>query len=256
MDLAIRNATIVDGTGAPARTGDLGIDDGRIVAIAEAGDAALDGADRTIDATGLMLCPGFVDPHTHYDAQLFWDPTGSPSNLHGVTTVIAGNCGFTLAPLRQGDGDYTAPDDGQGRGHAARRRSRRASTGTGRSFAEYLDRLEGNLGVNAGFLVGHCAAAARGHGPGRGRTRGHPRAARRDEASCSRESIAAGGLGFSTTLARTHSDGDGEPVASRWADRGGGAGTGRRWSPSTRARRSSSPPTAASTASRTTRSTS
>ena len=102
MDLAIRNATIVDGTGAPARQGDLGITDGRITVVAEPGSAALDGAARTIDATGLLLAPGFVDPHTHYDAQLFWDPTASPSNLHGVTTVIAGNCGFTLAPLAPG----------------------------------------------------------------------------------------------------------------------------------------------------------
>ena len=107
MDLAIRNATIIDGTGAPGRLGDVGIDDGRIVAVAAAGDGGVGAATTEIDGTGLMLTPGFVDPHTHYDAQLFWDPTGSPSNLHGVTTVIAGNCGFTLAPLTPGDGDYT-----------------------------------------------------------------------------------------------------------------------------------------------------
>ena len=106
MDLIIANATILDGTNSPAYSGDVGVTDGRITSIAPAGTLSDDGA-TVVDATGLILTPGFVDPHTHYDAQLFWDPTGSPSNVHGVTTVIAGNCGFTLAPLAPGDGDYT-----------------------------------------------------------------------------------------------------------------------------------------------------
>lgn len=215
MDLAIRNATIIDGTGAPGRLGDVGIDGGRVVAIGAPGSGAVGPATTEVDATGLMLAPGFVDPHTHYDAQLFWDPTGSPSNLHGVTTVIAGNCGFTLAPLTPGDGDYTRRMMAKVEGMplAALENGIEWDWST---FPEYLDRLDGRLGVNAGFLVGHCALRRRVMGP-----ESVEREATDAEVAAMRELLAegirAGGLGFSTTLARTHSDGDGKPVASRWA---------------------------------------
>ncbi|UDY37215.1 N-acyl-D-amino-acid deacylase family protein [Dermatobacter hominis] len=216
MDLAIRNVTIVDGTGAPSRLGDVGIADGRIAVVAEPGSGELDGAAEEVDATGLVLCPGFVDPHTHYDAQLLWDPTASPSSVHGVTTVIGGNCGFTLAPLAPGDGDYTRRMMAKVEGMPL------AALEQGiewdwETFDEYLARFDGNLAVNAGFLVGHCAlrrrvmgADAVGSQPSDDQLR-----AMRDLLA---ESIRAGGLGFSTTRARTHSDGDGQPVASRWAE--------------------------------------
>ena len=156
MDLIIRNATIVDGTGSPGRRGDLGITDGFVAAISSPG-TSLDGtADREIDAEGLVVTPGFVDPHTHYDAQLLWDPSGSPSNVHGVTTVIAGNCGFTLAPIKAEDADYTRRMMAKVEGMPLLA----LETGVDwnwSSFEEYLSRLDGNLGMNAGFLVGHCA---------------------------------------------------------------------------------------------------
>lgn len=215
MDLAIRNASIVDGTGAPPRQADLGIDGGRIVAIEDPGSAALDGAGRTVDAEGLVVCPGFVDPHTHYDAQLLWDPSASPSNIHGVTTVIAGNCGFTLAPAIEGDGEYTARMMAKVEGMPL------AALAEGvdwswTSMEGYLDRLDGNLGVNAAFLVGHCALRRKVMGPdsvGNEATEEQVAEMKRILA----ESIEAGAIGFSTTRARTHSDGDSEPVASRWA---------------------------------------
>lgn len=217
IDLALRNATIVDGTGAPARVGDVGVADGRIVVVDEPGSEQLDGAASTVDATGLLLTPGFVDPHTHYDAQLFWDPTASPSNLHGVTTVIAGNCGFTLAPLSPGDADYTRRMMAKVEGMPLEALENGIDWNW-QSFEEYLDRIDGNLAVNAGFLVGHCAL--RRHVMG---TDAVERDATPEELERMRELLAeairAGGLGFSTTLARTHSDGDGKPVASRHASR-------------------------------------
>jgi N-acyl-D-aspartate/D-glutamate deacylase len=214
LDHLITGGLVVDGTGAPGRAADVGVRDGRVVAVAEPGTIDEEAA-NTFDATGLVVTPGFVDPHTHYDAQLFWDPSASPSNVHGVTSVIAGNCGFSLAPLRQGDADYLRRMMAKVEGMPLIALEQGVAWDWD-TFGQYLERLEGGVAVNAGFLVGHCALRRYVMGA---EAVGHEATPEQVEAMVAllHESIDAGGLGFSTTLARTHSDGDGQPVASRWA---------------------------------------
>ncbi len=213
LDYVIRNGLVVDGTGSPGARADVGIRDGRIAAV-----GTLDEPGTTeLDAEGLVVAPGIIDPHTHYDAQLFWDPTASPSNVHGVTTVIAGNCGFTLAPIKASDHDYIRRMMAKVEGMPLDALENGVPWDW-TTFGEYLGRLEGKLGVNAGFLVGHCAL--------RRWVMGSDRAAEvaNDEELATMttllaESIEAGGLGFSSSQSRTHSDGDGNPITSRHADR-------------------------------------
>lgn len=213
LDYVIRSGAVVDGTGAPARRADVGIRGGRIVAVGEVDERGA----RELDATGLVVAPGIVDPHTHYDAQLFWDPTGSPSNLHGVTTVIGGNCGFTLAPLADADGDYIRRMMAKVEGMPLTALEVGVPWGWS-TFGDYLAALDGGLGVNAGFLVGHCALRRKVMGAGRSAevaTDGEIAAMR----ALLAESLDAGALGFSSSQSRTHSDGDGNPVTSRYAER-------------------------------------
>ena len=210
LDVKIAGGSVVDGTGAARQQADVGIRDGRVVAIGDVDEQAA----RTIDADGLVVAPGFVDIHTHYDAQAFWDPALTPSPLHGVTTVVGGNCGFTIAPLAASEADYLMRMLSRVEGMPLE------SLAAGvpwdwQTFGEYLDRLDGTLAVNAGFLVGHSALRRVAMGD-----RSHEPATEGDIAAMRRtlgESLAAGGLGFSSSQAPTHNDGDGEPVPSRAA---------------------------------------
>lgn len=214
LDEIIRGGTVLDGTGAPPHRADVGVRDGRVVALGDVDEPAA----VTTDAGGLLVTPGFVDPHTHYDAQLLWDPGASPSAAHGVTTVIGGNCGFTLAPIHPGDEDYLRRMLAKVEGMPLAALEAGIEWGwTG--FGEYLDRLDGRIAVNAGFLVGHCALRRYVMG---GAAVGEEADAAQTDAMVAElaRSIAAGGLGLSTTLSTSHTDGDGRPVASRWASTG------------------------------------
>ncbi len=214
LDHLITGGTIVDGTGAPRFVGDLGIKDGRIVALGPVGSITEE-ALTSFDATGLVVCPGFVDPHTHYDAQLMWDPFATPSNVHGVTSMVAGNCGFTLAPLRATDADYTRRMMAKVEGMSLAALEQGVDWNW-ETFADYLDRLDGAIAINTGFMVGHCAL--RRYVMGEDATAGEATPEQVDAMVAElRTAIEAGGLGFSTTLSSTHSDGNGVPVASRHA---------------------------------------
>lgn len=213
LDLAIRGGTVIDGTGAPARRADVGVRGGRIVEI----DSIVGPAKREIDASGLTVAPGFIDVHTHYDAQVFWDPMLSPSSNHGVTSVFGGNCGFSIAPLSGQPDDATYLMRMLSRVEGMPLESLEAGVPwSWTSFAEYLGKIDGKLGINAGFLVGHSALRRAVMGE---RAVGHGASNEEIDAMCKllSASLAAGGLGFSTTLSRTHNDADGQPVPSRYA---------------------------------------
>ena len=202
LDYLITNATVVDGTGSAPYVANIGIKDGRIVGI---GNGEPPEAAETFDASGLVAAPGFIDNHTHYDAQLFWDPMVTPSNVHGVTTVLGGNCGFTLAPLKPQDADYIRRMMQKVEGMPLEALETGVPWGW-ETFSEYLNAVEGaGIAVNAGFLVGHCAI--RRYVMGADAT---DREATDDEikqiVALLHESIEAGGLGLSTTLSNTHSD--------------------------------------------------
>lgn len=213
FDVAITGGVVVDGTGAQPFRADVGITNGRIAEIGTLTDTARE----TIDATDLVVSPGFIDLHTHYDAQAFWDSTLSPSPMHGVTTVIGGNCGFTIAPLTPQDGDYLMRMLARVEGMPLESLAEGVPWNWS-STADYLDALDGTLLPNAGFLVGHSALR---------RVVMHDDANSREATPAEidqmvallRAGLQAGGMGFSSTWSTSHNDHTGVPVPSRHASR-------------------------------------
>jgi N-acyl-D-aspartate/D-glutamate deacylase len=212
LDTKITDGVVVDGTGAASRHADVGIRHGRIVAVGEVDEPAR----KVIDAGGRAVTPGFIDVHTHLDAQAFWDPDLSPSPLHGVTSAVAGNCGFSIAPLSSESGAYLMPMLARVEGMPLES-LRTGVPWTWNTTAEYLDILDGTLAVNVGFMVGHSAIRRLVMGEA-----ANERTSRAEELEAMkrflREGIEAGGLGFSTTTSDTHNDATGRPVPSRFAD--------------------------------------
>jgi N-acyl-D-aspartate/D-glutamate deacylase len=215
--LKITGGTVVDGTRRPRFVGDVGIKDGKVVALGSAPEEAA----RTIDARGKVVSPGFVDIHTHYDAQIVWDQLVSCSPWHGVTTVVMGNCGFSVAPTRPTHRDLIMRTLENVEGMSVT--ALRAGLGADwpfETFPQYLDAID-SLGcaVNVGALIGHTALRLYVMGE-----EAVQRAATPDEIARQRaiakEALEAGALGFATSKAITHVGYDGHPVPSRLAEFG------------------------------------
>ncbi len=212
VDLLIRDAEIVDGTGMPAFSGDVAVSGGRITQVGRLVGVR---ADRVIDAAGLTLTPGFVDVHTHYDAQLHFESSASPSSWHGVTTVVTGNCGFALSPSKPDDLGWLTLMLAKVEGMSP------AALEAGVDFAggsvgDYLDNLDGRIGVNMAYYVGHSAVRRWVMGPA-----ASERAATPDEIDRMKllvdEGMRQGAVGFSTSQVDVHADHEGKPVPSNLA---------------------------------------
>src|SRR5579872_4626260 len=213
FDVVVRDADILDGSGAKATRGDLAVSQGRIVEIGP----RLGAARETVKADGLTLAPGIIDGHTHYDAQITWDPFVDPSPALGVTTAVLGNCGFTIAPCRPKDRDLTMRHLTHVEGMSLD--ALRAGIRWGfESFPQYLDMLEKQgVGPNAACFSGHSAIRTFVMGDdATERTATNEEIARM--ADLVREGMAAGAVGFATSTAEAHNGEGGTPMPSRLAD--------------------------------------
>jgi len=213
FDLVVKNGTVVDGTGAPGFRADIGVNEGKITAIGRLGGKAY----RTVDADDHVVTPGFIDGHTHMDAQVFWDPLGSCSCYHGVTSVVMGNCGFTIAPCAERDAGFVfknleraediSPDAMQA-----------GIEWSWETFPEFLDTVdELPKGINYAGYIGHSAIRTYVMGE-----RAFTERASTDElgrmCDIAEEGVRAGAIGFSTSRTPNHVTADDLPVASRVAD--------------------------------------
>jgi len=213
FDLVVKNGIVVDGTGGPGFHADIGVNEGKIAAIGRLGDKA----HRTVDAEGHVVTPGFIDGHTHMDAQVFWDPLGSCSCYHGVTSVVMGNCGFTIAPCAERDAGFVfknleraediSPDAMQA-----------GIEWSWETFPEFLDTLEAlPKGINYAGYIGHSAIRTYVMGE-----RAFTDQASADElvrmCDIAEEGVRAGAIGFSTSRTPNHVTADDLPVASRVAN--------------------------------------
>jgi len=210
-DLLIKNGRIVDGSGMASFRGDVGIRNGRIAAIGKLRGPA----SRTINADGLVIAPGFIDNHCHYDAQVTWDPLCTFSSYHGATTVIIGNCSLALAPVRRGSEERLK--EFLSFVEAIPMEALKTVDVTWETIAEYMATIEKGLGVNVGNLIGHTAVrhyVMREDSQSRNATRAEI------EAMCAivRDGIFAGALGLSVSVNKGHYDPQGNHIPAVWAD--------------------------------------
>ena len=211
-DLILKGGRIYDGSGMPSFIGDVAISDGRIAAIGRINAAA----DRVLDVDGLAVAPGIIDFHTHFDAQLWWDPLASSSTEHGVTTVVMGNCGLTLAPCKPESrdaliGTFVRVED------MPRQSLQAGIPWYWTTHGEYLDALERKpLGLNVATLIGHCAVRQYAMGEASVEREANDGEIAEME-TLVRQGMAAGAFGFSTNANQRHYREDGKPVASRFA---------------------------------------
>jgi N-acyl-D-aspartate/D-glutamate deacylase len=211
-DLVLRGGTVVDGSGAPGFTADVAISGERIVAIGKVAERGT----REIDADGLLVTPGFVDAHTHFDAQVHWDPLATPSCFHGVTSVVMGNCGFTIAPVRKGREALTVRNLERAEDISA------AAMAEGidwawENFTDYLDVVDAlPKGINYAAQIGHSALRTWAMDE-----RAFTGEATEDELALMDRELAsaldAGAIGFTTSRSPNHETSDDRPVASRLA---------------------------------------
>jgi N-acyl-D-aspartate/D-glutamate deacylase len=216
MDTVLKGAQLIDGTGAPARRADVAINGGRISAIED--DIDVTATDVVVDLSGLTLAPGFIDPHTHYDAQLLWDPDISPTSLHGVTTVIVGNCGFGIAPMPADQRDVISRTLENVEGMSAEVLAA-GIPWSFESFPDYLSTIKRHpKRLNVGVMIGHTPVRMFVLGSDANR-----RAATEDEIEemrqIVREALHVGALGFSTSRSPNHQGDGGRPVPSRMSER-------------------------------------
>jgi len=213
-DLLIVNGTVVDGSGGPGRRADVSVSDGRITGV---GDLAGEQAQETLDAEGHVVAPGFIDGHTHMDAQVYWDPLGTCSSYHGITSVVMGNCGFTLAPSRASARELVVRNLERAEDISPAAMAAGIEWGF-ETYPEYMDAVDGlPKGINYSGYVGHSALRTYVMGE-----RAFEEEASADDVEAMKRELAAGmaagAMGFTTSRTLNHQTSDDRPVASRLAN--------------------------------------